>query len=189
MERVSSAARCETSRSILNAGHSTSAFDRANAMTDDSPKRPPIFLLPGEGKKIENGRGGSTTYKAIGADTGSLFGMFESVQPPHSRGPELHYHRRMTEMFWVVEGLIHIEAGGQSIEAPPGSFALVPPGTLHRFNNPLDTPSKMLIMFSPGDQREFYFEGMAEFSRRETPPSREEVLELMHRFDQYIPGE
>ncbi len=92
-------------------------------------------------------------------------------------------------MFWVVEGVIHIEAGGQSIEATAGSFALVPPGTLHRFNNPLDTPSTMLIMFSPGDQREQYFEGMAEFASRADPPSREEVLDLMHRFDQYVPGE
>jgi mannose-6-phosphate isomerase-like protein (cupin superfamily) len=115
--------------------------------------------------------------------------MFESVQPPHSRGPELHYHKRMTEMFWVVEGVIHIEAGEQSIDAPAGSFALVPPGTLHRFHNPLETPSTMLIMFSPGDQREHYFEGMAEFASRETPPTREEVLNLMHQYDQYIPGE
>ncbi|MEO8540395.1 MAG: cupin domain-containing protein [bacterium] len=159
-------------------------------MTAEEPaSRPPLFLLPGEGRWVSSGPGGRTTFKATGAETESRFGLFESVQPAHSRGPELHLHRRMTEMFWVLEGTIHIEAGGQAIDAPAGSFALVPPGTLHRFNNPLDVPSRMLIMFSPGDDREKYFEGLAEFAARSNPPSREEVLDLMHRYDQFVPGD
>ena len=44
-------------------------------------------------------------------------------------------------------------------------------------------------MFSPGDNREEYFEGLAEFARREGGASREEVVDLMHRYDQYLPGE
>ena len=140
---------------------------------------------------IENDRVrlGVERAKVLGKDTGLLFGMWESHQEPHSRGPVLHYHARMTEMFWVLEGVLHVEAGDQVIDAPAGGFALVPPGTIHTFRNASDEPSKILIMFSPGFNREMYFEGMAEHRRRDLPPTPEEVLELMHSFDQYLPGE
>jgi hypothetical protein len=90
-------------------------------------------------------------------------------------------------MFWVLEGTIHIVIGDREIDAPPGSFALVPPATNHRFNNPTDEPARMLIMFTPGGVRERYFEGLAEFRERAVPPSREEVLAHWNRYDQWLP--
>jgi quercetin dioxygenase-like cupin family protein len=152
------------------------------------PRMQPYFLLPGEGRDTGAGAG-TQRAKVLGKDTGLLFGMWESHQEPHSRGPVLHYHARMTEMFWVLEGTLHVEAGDEVIDAPAGGFALVPPGTVHTFRNATEEPSKILIMFSPGFNREMYFEGMAEHRRRDIPPTPDEVLELMHSFDQYLPGE
>ena len=40
-------------------------------------------------------------------------------------------------------------------------------------------------MFCPADSREQYFIGLAELKKNGRQPTREELLELMERFDQY----
>lgn len=143
----------------------------------------PYILAPGEALPIPL-ETGLTVPKTIGAHTEGHFGLFETTMPPHATGPELHVHHIMTEMFFVHAGVVEIVAGDKRSRVEAGGFALVPPETPHRFFNPTDEPSILLIMFSPGGEREGYFAGLAEFASRETPPSREEVVELMRRFDQ-----
>jgi hypothetical protein len=62
---------------------------------------------------------------------------------------------------------------------------LVPENTPHGFSNPGQMRSKLLIMFCPADEREKYFEGLAELTKNGRQPSQEELLELMQKFDQY----
>jgi hypothetical protein len=45
-------------------------------------------------------------------------------------------------------------------------------------------PELTLLMFCPADRREGYFEGMAELTREKRRPTREELVDLMRRFDQ-----
>ncbi len=143
----------------------------------------PYFLAPGEALPLplDTGR---TAVKVTGAQTGNRFGLFESHMPPHSPGPGLHVHHIMTEMFFVHAGVVEVIAGDKRSLVPAGGFALVPPETPHRFANPTDEPAILLIMFSPGDQREGYIAGLEALARREQPPSREEMIDLMRRFDQ-----
>lgn len=143
----------------------------------------PYILAPGEALPIPIDTG-QTAAKVTGAQTGNRFGMFESQMPPRSPGPGLHVHHVMTEMFFVHEGVVEIVAGEKSSRVAAGGFALVPPETPHRFANPTDEPATLLIMFTPGDQREGYFAGLEALARRETPPSREELVDLMREFDQ-----
>lgn len=144
----------------------------------------PVILRPGEGPSVQI-RTSSCTFKATGKDTHGHFGLFEFVMEPGTEGASPHIHKQLTEMFYVVEGEVELVLGEQRVIGTPGAFMLVPENTPHGFSNPGQTPAKLLIMFCPADSREQYFEGLAELTKNGRQPSREELLELMQRFDQY----
>jgi mannose-6-phosphate isomerase-like protein (cupin superfamily) len=47
---------------------------------------------------------------------------------PGFPGPPRHYHRELTDMFYVLEGTLTFVVGDDTVEAPPGTFLLVPSG-------------------------------------------------------------
>lgn len=48
------------------------------------------------------------------------------------RDSETHYHKRMTEIYYVLEGEGHIELDGQSHPLSPGTAVMIQPGCRHR---------------------------------------------------------
>ena len=48
------------------------------------------------------------------------------------RDSELHYHKIMTELYYVLEGEGHIELDGQVHPLSPGTAVLIKPGCRHR---------------------------------------------------------
>ncbi len=91
----------------------------------------------------------------------------------------------MTEIFYVVEGELELILNQDKIIAPAGTLMSVPENTPHGFSNPSQQSAKFLIMFCPADSREQYFIGLAELRKNGRQPSREELQDLMQRFDQY----
>jgi len=75
-------------------------------------------------------------------------------------GPEPHFHRAMSEAFFVLEGSVRLYDGQRWRAAGPGDFLYVPPGGVHAFRNE-DGPASMLMLFAPGAPREAYFEELA----------------------------
>ena len=144
----------------------------------------PIILQPGVRQSVQI-RTSTCTFKATGKDTKGQFGLFEFVMQPGSMGASPHIHKQLTEMFYVVEGLVEMVLSDRTVQAQPGAFILVPENTPHGFSNPGQTPAKLLIMFCPADAREKYFVGLAELTKDGRQPSQEELLELMQKFDQY----
>jgi mannose-6-phosphate isomerase-like protein (cupin superfamily) len=100
-------------------------------------------------------------YLATGASTGGLFGMYRWQCPPESSGPAPHFHRRISESFYILTGVVQIYDGVRWIDAEPGDWVHVPPGAVHAFHNREGTAASMLLHFSPGAPREGYFEGLA----------------------------
>ncbi|MCG8599844.1 MAG: cupin domain-containing protein [Verrucomicrobiales bacterium] len=45
---------------------------------------------------------------------------------------ETHYHKRMTEIYYVLEGSGHIELDDETHELRPGTAVLIQPGCKHR---------------------------------------------------------
>lgn len=66
---------------------------------------------------------------------------------------ELHYHKRMTELYYVLEGEGHIELDGQIHPLSPGTAVLIKPGCRHRavgkFLKILNVP---VPKFDPADE-------------------------------------
>ena len=52
-------------------------------------------------------------------------------------------------MFYVLEGTLTMRLGDETHELGPGSFACVPPGVVHTFSNPSDTPVRFLNFNTP----------------------------------------
>lgn len=142
-----------------------------------------IVLEPGCGRAVE-WAGNRVTFKAVGADTHGHVGVFECSQAPETVGARRHIHREMEEMFYVLEGQVEISVGERLVQAQPGAFVLVPRGVPHGFANRGTVQARLLIIFSPGGQREGYFEGLAEMIGNGSPADPGQLKALMARFDQ-----
>ena len=79
-------------------------------------------------------------------------------------GPEPHFHRTISESFFVLSGTIRLYDGRDWIDGRPGDFLFVPEGGIRAFRNESVQPAAMLILFAPGAPREKYFETTARLS-------------------------
>jgi mannose-6-phosphate isomerase-like protein (cupin superfamily) len=109
----------------------------------------------------------STHHLATGAATGGQFGLYRWDMGPERSGPDPHFHRSITESFFVLEGSVELHDGTGWREASSGDFLFVPEGGVHGFRNDSGEPASMLILFTPGAPREDYFETLADTVRRE----------------------
>ncbi|MEU9606520.1 cupin domain-containing protein [Streptomyces sp. NPDC048057] len=126
--------------------------------------------------------GGSTHYLATHESTGGEFGLYKAVLGPRSAGARTHFHKTISESFYVLSGELELYDGEQWVTGRAGDFLYVPVGGLHAFKNVTDEPMSMLMLFSPGAPREEYFERVAEMSQR----GGEELKEFRVRHDSYF---
>jgi mannose-6-phosphate isomerase-like protein (cupin superfamily) len=104
--------------------------------------------------------GNTVRYLATGASTGGLFGMYRWEMGREPSGPGPHFHRTISESFYILSGTVRIFDGNRWIDTEPGDFVHVPPGGIHGFRNESGQPASMLLHFAPGAPRESYFEGL-----------------------------
>lgn len=103
-------------------------------------------------------------YLATGAGTGGEFGLYRIDMPPKGTGPRTHFHRTLSESFFILSGTVRLFNGDRWIDATPGDFLYVPVGGLHAFHNGSAEPASLLLLFAPGAPREGYFEGFADLA-------------------------
>jgi mannose-6-phosphate isomerase-like protein (cupin superfamily) len=132
---------------------------------------------------LPRGDGGAAAYLATGAGTGGRFGLYRWDMGPGPGGPGPHFHRTMTESFFVLEGTIEIFDGTVWQPSRPGDFAYVPEGGVHGFRNASGEPASMLILFVPGAPREAYFEGLVDLAEGRWKPSEEEFQAFLVEHD------
>lgn len=90
----------------------------------------------------------SACFKADGDESAASYSISEWWLDPHTQGPGAHAHPE-DDVFFVLEGTMSILVGDAWIEAPAGSFVLVPGGITHDFENRSDVRAG-LINFFPG---------------------------------------
>ena len=124
--------------------------------------------------------GGEVDYLSTGADTDQGYGLYRWVFGPGESGPEPHFHRTMSEAFYVLSGTVRIYDGRDWAETGPGDYVYVPPGGVHGFRNVEGEPASMLILFAPGAPREAYFEGLAALAGQQLGDEEREDFLLRH---------
>jgi mannose-6-phosphate isomerase-like protein (cupin superfamily) len=109
--------------------------------------------------------GNTVHYLATGATTNGQFGLYRWEMGPQPSGPDPHFHRSISESFYILLGSVRIFDGKRWIDTVPGDFVHVPEGGVHAFRNESGEPASMLLHFSPGAPREAYFDGLPDLSR------------------------
>lgn len=118
-------------------------------------------------REVDNAAGGGAAYLASSTATGGAFGLYRWDMGPGPSGPGPHFHRTITESFFVLAGTVELYDGRRWLDAGPGDFMHVPVGGVHGFRNSSGEPASMLLLFTPGAPREEYFETLADAARRE----------------------
>ncbi|NRQ39118.1 cupin domain-containing protein [Nonomuraea sp. NN258] len=131
-------------------------------------------------------RGTDVHYLGTGDTTNGAFGLYRWEMGPRPSGPAPHFHRTITESFYVLSGTIRLYNGDSWVDGRAGDFLFVPEGGIHAFRNESGEPASMLILFTPGAPREAYFEELAEIAVSGRTLTGEEWTELYLRHDQYM---
>ncbi len=162
--------------------------NRSTAVAIDPSGPKSIVLMPGGGETL-TGMGVTMTLRTTGAQSAGQWLVIEYTAPPQFSGPPPHWHKIMTEIFYVLEGTLTLSAGDETIQAGPGGYAFVPPGTVHGFSNQTDAPARYLLIASPAGL-ENYFQELAELIKGEPswpPKDMSKLVALMARYDTFAP--
>jgi mannose-6-phosphate isomerase-like protein (cupin superfamily) len=124
------------------------------------------FRPAGQERELVSPFGGAA-YLATGATTGGEFGLYRWEMGPEPSGPGPHFHRTISESFYVLTGTVRVFDGRAWTDAEQGDFLHVPVGGVHAFRNESGEPASMLLLFVPGAPREDYFETLADAARRD----------------------
>jgi len=122
------------------------------------PKRgtePPDYVTSGHTKYH---------YLANQQATNGDYGLYRVELPPAAGGPGPHFHRAVSEAFFVLSGTMRLYNGTDWIDGTQNDFLYVPPGGIHGFRNDADEPASILMLFAPGAPREAYFEGFPQLA-------------------------
>lgn len=139
-----------------------------------------VFRGPGEGQAIPRDR--PMLVKAATEDTGGAYAMLECVVSP-GEWTTRHIHHNEEEAWYVLEGELTFQLAERTERAFPGSYALVPRGTLHAFGNTGAKPAKCLIIFSPPGLERMFAE--AAVLRQASPNGEPDPQELAALFKRY----
>jgi quercetin dioxygenase-like cupin family protein len=127
-----------------------------------------IHVPPGEGE-MRWVLGELVTFKIGGEDAEGTFALAEDVVPPQG-GPPPHRITHADETFYVLEGELEFVVGERTLAATAGSVVYCPRGVLHGFRNVGTTPSRMVVIITPGGLEKFFKEVGDPVTDRSSPP-------------------
>ena len=146
----------------------------------------PRLIHADEGERYTLG-GSEVVFKNPLPGASSEWTIIEYTLEPHRPGALPHYHRELTETFYVLEGELCMRVGDQEMTATAGSLAVVAPGTTHGFRNDTDTPARFLLHASGPQHKSFLLE-LFELVRTSPvwPPADPTAMKrLGERYDTY----
>jgi len=121
--------------------------------------------------------------KEDGTHTRGTLGLAEFGLPPQAHdAPPPHIHHTHEESFYVLEGELDFMVGTETVRVGQGAFVMVPAGVAHTFRNPTERPARFLTTFTPRHYLS-YFEELSKLHQATASPGRQQIAELMARYD------
>ena len=105
--------------------------ERLSSSGDEERKS--LVVEPGEGREYDMGRMRAVFF-ADGDQTDGRYSISEWSLEARTEGPGAHSHPD-DHVFYVLEGTLSLVIEGEREDAPRGSYALIPGGLSHDFNN------------------------------------------------------
>jgi quercetin dioxygenase-like cupin family protein len=143
------------------------------------------FRAFGDAVKVQIGETTTTRFITLADTTDGRLGLFHHSMLPGATGAAPHYHTRISESFYIISGEVTLHDGKGWRTATAGDFLHVPENAVHGFRNDSGKTAEMLIIFTPAENREEYFEGLARLVANGNRPTREEMVALMEKYDQF----
>jgi mannose-6-phosphate isomerase-like protein (cupin superfamily) len=117
------------------------------------------------------------------ATAGSIVGAFQQASraaPGFNTGA--HYHTKIEEIFYVLEGELDLRCGERIVRGGPGTCVFVPPGAAHAFGNSGSAPGRMLLITAPpGHER--YFDELRDLIAKGGKPDPDALAKLRAKYD------
>lgn len=100
-----------------------------------------------------------------------------------SQGAPPHFHKRSSELFFVVSGQLQVLLGEELVTLGQGDFLLVPPNLPHAFAPPAGEEADVLFVFAPGVPRDDYYRLLDRVYAGAADPA--EIRATQDQFDNY----
>jgi quercetin dioxygenase-like cupin family protein len=94
-------------------------------------------------------------------DTGGSLDLFTMVVQSNANMPVAHYHETWDETVYSLCGTTTWRIAGRDVALEAGRSIFIPRGTVHGFRNDTNTPTKCLVVLTPGALSTEYFEEIA----------------------------
>jgi quercetin dioxygenase-like cupin family protein len=104
------------------------------------------------------------TFIQTAQDTGGERLEFELELTPDGSVPGAHVHPEQEERFHVLEGTMKFRRGWRRVVATAGDTVVVPPGTVHRFENAGDDVARCRVQVVPALDMERLLETTVELA-------------------------
>jgi hypothetical protein len=83
-----------------------------------------------QGPELTIGSGTALRYLATGASTQGQFGLYRWDARPHTPGPSAHFHRTISESFFILSGTVRLFNGERGIFCTSPKEACTPSRTI-----------------------------------------------------------
>jgi len=107
-----------------------------------------MVVLPDQGRTYEMGRM-RAIFKADNEESASRYSVSEWWLDPHTRGPGVHSHDD-DHVFYVLAGPLSVSLNEEWSQLEAGSYAIIPGGTLHNFENRGSERTGFIAFTTPG---------------------------------------
>jgi len=166
------------------------------APSHPSPGYPPVRYTGERGEHSARFRAAGTPpdlvgestevgYLATALQTDGELGLYRYTMTGPPTGPSPHFHRTISESFFVLSGTVALYDGRAWVDAGPGDFLHVPVGGVHAFRNESGERADMLLLFAPGAPRETYFAANLERAAAGIVLGEQEKQDFLTAHDQY----
>jgi quercetin dioxygenase-like cupin family protein len=114
-----------------------------------------LAVAPDQAEFIRSPVGGDLSFIVRAEQSNGALLVLQTTAPP-GEGPPLHIHTREEETIYVVSGDFRWQVGDEASAAPPGSFAFIPRGVAHTWQNIGDQHGTILVTFMPAGMQGFF---------------------------------
>jgi quercetin dioxygenase-like cupin family protein len=114
-----------------------------------------LAVAPDQAEFIRSPVGGDLSFIVRAEQSKGTLLALQTTAPP-GEGPPLHTHTREEETIYVVSGEFRWQVGKEVSAAPPGSFAFIPRGAAHTWQNIGDEHGTILVTFMPAGMEGFF---------------------------------
>lgn len=117
-------------------------------MEDAGAVRQPIIVPPEEGRIYPMGRM-RAIFKADGEESAGRYSVSEWWLEPRTRGPGAHAHPE-DHVYYVIAGTLSLCLGEAWSDVTAGTYAVIPGGTPHTFENQGSARAGFISFNAPG---------------------------------------